>query len=147
MAEREVSISEAARILGVSRRTVYRQMEAGELHSVQVGNARRVVLDSDLTKPAAPSDSDTEAAQLRAHVAALTAELEVTRQDRDRWHDHAQRLGTAIAQLTVTTAQLGDRIIEHRALESGQAEAETQPDDAPQEPQASPRPWWRFWQA
>ncbi len=141
MTQREVSISEAARILKVSRRTVYRQIEAGELHSVQVGNARRVVLDTDSITPAAPSDSDTEAAQLRAQVAALTTELEVTRADRDRWHDHAQRLGATIDRLTVTTAQLSDRIVEQRALEAG--------TDTTEETSAAPeplqRPWWRFW--
>jgi excisionase family DNA binding protein len=147
MTVREVSISEAARILGVSRRTVYRQIEAGALHSVQVGGARRVILDAASINPVATSDNDTENAQLRAQVAALSTELEATRQDRDRWHGHAQRLGTTIDRLTVTTAQLGDRIIEHRAIESGLAPEEARPETASEELQAAPRPWWAFWRS
>ncbi len=134
---KNVTITEAARILGVSRRTVYRQIETGELHSIQVGNARRVVLDTASINPTVTSDTDTENAQLRAQLAAVTAELEATRQDRDRWHEHARQLGTTVDRLAVTNAQLRGTVVDQQALGTGQ--------DTPGAPRPVQRPWWRFW--
>ncbi|MDP9350289.1 MAG: excisionase family DNA-binding protein [Chloroflexota bacterium] len=152
MPERHVTVSDAARLLGVSRRTIQRRVKAGELRMVEVGGAQRVVLDetSEITTTlaTAPSDSDAEVSQLRAQVAALEAELggvraelDTTRQDRDRWHEHAERQGATIDRLTVTLAQLGDTVVEQRALSSGAPEQEVGEDTT----RAPSSPWWRFW--
>ncbi len=152
MPEHHVTVSDAARILGVSRRTIQRRVKAGEMRMVEVGGVHRVVLDetSDIApiSATAPSDSDAQLSQLHAHVAALEAELggvraelDTTRQDRDRWHEHAERQGATIDRLTVTLAQLGETIVEQRALASGAVEAEPG-EDATRD---TPRRWWRFW--
>lgn len=71
----------------------------------------------------------------------MRAEQDTTRQDRDRWHAHAERLGGTVDRLTITVAELGDRVVEQRALRNG-AEEPARGEDAPVPPQ---QPWWRFW--
>ena len=158
MTQRHVTVSEAGRILGVSRRTIQRRINAGELPTIEVGGVRRVVLDSASDSAQAPSDTpsahaqvDADVSHLRERVAALEAELGEVRQDRDRWYGHAQSQGATIDRLTVTLAQLGDRVIEQRALAAPEEapESRQENDDAGevQSPQtATPRPWWRFWE-
>ena len=54
-----VPVEEAARRLGLSKRVVERKVRSGELPSVKVGGARRVVLSAVLptdVDPAAPSE-------------------------------------------------------------------------------------------
>ncbi len=148
MSHEHVSVSEAARLLHVSRRTIQRRLDAGTLHSVEVGGVRRVVLDGAFssapeseTAHATERDTDAQVSQLRARVEVLEAELREVRQDRDRWHEHAQRQGATIDRLTVTLAQLGDTVVEQRALASGA----TEPDVGGSTIRAPSKPWWRFW--
>jgi excisionase family DNA binding protein len=48
---RSVSIDHAARLLGVSRRTIYTRIREGRLQTVRtLGGSRRVLLDSVLTQ-------------------------------------------------------------------------------------------------
>ncbi len=154
MTQRHVTVSEAGRILGVSRRTIQRRIRAGELSTVEVGGVRRVILDSASESPHAPGDTpsahaqiDADMSHLQERIVALEAELGEVRQDRDRWYGHAQSQGATIDRLTVTLAQLGDRVVEQRALAAPESAQER--DDAGetvQSPQAPiPRPWWRFW--
>jgi excisionase family DNA binding protein len=158
MTQRHVTVTEAGRILGVSRRTIQRRINAGELPTVEVGGVRRVVLDSTSDSTDAPSDTpsahaqiDADVSHLRERVAALEAELSEVRQDRDRWYGHAQSQGATIDRLTVTLAQLGDRVIEQRVLPSPEEPSESRQEgdianegQSPQ--QVAPRPWWRFWE-
>jgi excisionase family DNA binding protein len=46
-----ISVTEAARRLGVSARTIQRMIRRGELPSVRVGGARRVQIHSLLSSP------------------------------------------------------------------------------------------------
>lgn len=140
MTQRHVTVSEAGRILGVSWRTIQRRIAAGELSTVEVGGVRRVVLDGAFSS-APESETAAQVSQLRARVEVLEAELREVRQDRDRWHEHAQRQGATIDRLTVTLAQLGDTVVEQRALASGA----TEPDVGGSTIRAPSKPWWRFW--
>lgn len=154
MTQRHVTISEAGRILGVSRRTIQRRIAAGELSTLEVGGMRRVVLDSASDSPPPLSDTpsaraqvDADVSHLQERIAALEAELGEVRQDRDRWYGHAQSQGATIDRLTVTLAQLGDRVVEQRALAAHESPQDsTDAGETAQSPQApNPRPWWRFW--
>ncbi len=154
MTQRHVTVSEAGRILGVSRRTIQRRISAGELPTVEVGGARRVVLDSASESPHAPSDTpsahaqvDADVSHLKERVAALEVELGEVRQDRDRWYGHAQSQGATIDRLTVTLAQLGDRVVEQRAISAPESPQEAgNAGETVQFPQAPTQtPWWAFW--
>ncbi len=154
MTQRHVTVSEAGRILGVSRRTIQRRISAGELPTIEVSGVRRVVLDSASDNAYAPSDMpsahaqiDADVSYLRERIAALEAELGEVRQDRDRWYGHAQSQGATIDRLTVTLAQLGDRVVEQRVLSAPESPQDAgNAGETVQSPQVpTPRPWWRFW--
>ena len=70
---REVTISEAARLLQVSQKTIERRIKAKKLQSVMHGARRYVVLDDDQVQDLPVSDNP-EVAVLRASLDAVAAE-------------------------------------------------------------------------
>ena len=53
---RSVSLDHAARLLGVSRRTIYNRIRDGRLQTIRtLGGSQRVLLDSVVCRPASPS--------------------------------------------------------------------------------------------
>jgi excisionase family DNA binding protein len=100
MPEQHVTASEAARILGVSRRTVTRRIADGTLRTVEVGNARRVVLE--MPEDAQPGHGTTPASadgQL-AQIAHLRAQLEAVTSERDHLRSTVDKLAGTVDRLT-----------------------------------------------
>lgn len=106
---RLVSLSEAARVCVVSRRTLDRWIAGGKLRDLGDGaTGRRVRLDEAerlagearrmlgnvRTSPETVADGEVET--LRARVGELEDRVRELSQDRDRWAGMAERLETAI---------------------------------------------------
>ena len=124
-----VTVAEAARLLGVSRRTIQRRIKAGELPTSDVAGRRYVVLsDIELSggvatmpmRPDATRDETGEVGILRARLEEVTNERDYLRQELTRAH-------------TVLYAMQ-----ENKAISAPTQE----PTDPPRPVQ---RPWWRFW--
>ncbi len=131
---RNVSVSEAARVLGVSRRTVDRRIAAGKLRTIDQDGARLVVLE-DTPPPAAsktPPETDTsELVSVRARLAAVEEE-------RDHLRQTVDKLTGTVDRLTISLAQLSGTVVEQRALDTGQDTTDAQ--------RPLQRGWWRFWE-
>ncbi len=147
MPEQTVSVTEAARILGVSRRTVSRRIAAGELPTVEVNGARRVVLDIPGTSEpgVSPSEGTPSAPPMPTEdMAALRARLAAVEEERDHLRATVDKLAGTVDRLTISLAQLSGTVVEQRALEAGTAGTDAHVEDtALQKPLQ--RPWWRFW--
>ncbi len=144
MPEQTVSVTEAARILGVSRRTVSRRIAAGQLPTVEVSGARRVVLDiPGGSEPGVPSNEGTHGTVpiLEADNSVLRARLAAVEEERDHLRATVDKLAGTVDRLTISLAQLSGTVVEQRALEAGRDTA--MEDTAPQKPLQ--RPWWAFW--
>ena len=124
-----VTVAEAARLLGVSRRTIQRRVKNGELPTSTVAGRRYVVLadaevSSDVSpppmRPVATGDNVGEVGILRARLQEVTNERDYLRQELSRAH-------------TVLYAMQENKAIAAPTPESS---------DAPRPVQ---RPWWRFW--
>src|SRR5918999_807110 len=121
----KVTISEAARLLQISERTIRRRLHTGELQGSQVstsgGFAWMVEVPEDL--PGDSPDSGEKAATA-ALIARMAAQIEAQQE-----------------QLAVKDSQLEskDRQIEQLHVLLQQAQAALLPT-----PKAG-RPWWRFW--
>jgi excisionase family DNA binding protein len=113
----QVTIAEAAQLLGLSEKTVRRRVLNGRLQGTQMstykGYTWLVDLPDDLAKP-----ESGELHALRDRVAAQDRELEAKNHQ--------------IEQLHVQIEQL------HVLLQQAQA--------ALPSPQGTHRPWWRFWE-
>jgi excisionase family DNA binding protein len=121
-----VTISEAARLLGVSRRTIQRRVKAGELPTADVAGRRYVVLsDTELSGELSQLPMGHDAT--RDEVGILRAQLEAVTNERDYLR---QQLTQAVGALYA----LG----EHKAISAPTQET----TDAPRPAQ---RAWWRFW--
>lgn len=106
----KVSISEAARLAGVSRQTLYRKIDAGEItverdgDSVQIDLSELLRVFGDLKMPGTPdSCSEPEPA---AVVADRSAEVDLLRdqlaeaREREEWHrKHADELAGVLKLL------------------------------------------------
>ncbi len=117
-------MSEAARVMGVSRRTIQRRIQAGQLATVDAGGVRYVVLDDtevSAPPPAARVATGEEVAALRAELAAVTSERDYLRQ-----------------QLTGALGVL------HAHGVTRMIDAPSQPERTAQKPLQ--RAWWRFWE-
>ncbi len=122
-----VTVAEAARLLGVSRRTIQRRIKAGELPTSDVAGRRYVVLsDIELSGDVSPVPSGRDAT--RDEVGILRAQLEAVTNERDYLRQ----------QLTQTVGALY-ALGENKAISAPTQET----TDAPRPVQ---RPWWRFWQ-
>ncbi len=145
-----LSYEETATRLGVSVRTVYRRVRAGELPTVTVDGRRWVVMTNDMA-PRTPrplidttADTDRQVADPLSLLQTRIAELET---DRDRWRDIADELSDTVAELNRTVqgqiviiAQSEGRL--KAPITAQEQQALTPPVEA-LEPQH--RPWWRFW--
>ncbi len=132
--------TEAARILGVSRRTISRRIQSGELPTVEVDGARRVVLDiPDGAQPApdAPTGTPGHVPAQEVGIAQLRARLEAVESERDHLRATVDKLAGTVDRLTISLAQLSGTVVEQRAL--GASEVNTAA------PEPAQRPWWAFW--
>ncbi len=139
-----VTIAQAARILGIHRRTVERRIKSGEIATVTAAGRRMVVLGAEPSSEPAPRsdatperrDTDTAApdAALLSELRARIADLET---DRDHWRQTAADLSRNLSEVTGTLYALRDST---RALPAPEA---TEPDNQAQ--RRLRRPWWRFW--
>lgn len=145
-----VTIAEAARILGIHRRTVERRIKCGEIATTTAAGRRIVVLGGEPLPGDAPQ-SDAAGARAAADTAALGAAVDAAlvpelrarvadlETDRDQWRQTAADLSRNLTEVTGTLYALRDGA---RAL-PGTGPEDARPDDAPQRPPQ--RPWWRFW--
>ncbi|MDP9380446.1 MAG: excisionase family DNA-binding protein [Chloroflexota bacterium] len=138
--------TEAARILGVSRRTISRRIQSGELPTVEVDGARRVVLDipdGAQSVPDAPTGMPVPTPAQDAEIAALRAQLAAVESERDHLRATVDKLAGTVDRLTISLAQLSGAVVDQQVLAAG---VDTSEDDtAPPEPVQ--RPWWAFWRA
>jgi transcriptional antiterminator len=117
---RQLTINETARELGVTRRTIERRIQKGDIVASYVNGKRYVhISDNGATPPTVTYDSRTIDSDTATQLATLRAELDTIRQDRDYLRQH-------VSQLTATLYRLGDQ----KAI------------DAPTKTQRS---WWAFW--
>ncbi len=129
---RQVTITEAAAILGVSRKTVKNLIAAGKLTATKVGRLRVVELPDEVvlpteTKPTIPEPPPApDAALLAAQLAQVQAELEAVKAERDYLRNHVAQLTQNVSALTATIYQM--------------TEQKTLPAPRPRE-----RAWWQFW--
>ncbi len=90
----EVTIAQAARILGTSERSVRRRLENGTIQSRLV-NGRRVVCLPDAAPVALGASADAE---LRARLEAAEGRLAEVQAERDFLRRHTEQLAYALAQ-------------------------------------------------
>ncbi len=120
---RQLTINEAARELGVTRRTIERRIQKGDIVASYVNGKRYVhISDNGATPPTVTHDRRTTDTDTPTQIATLRTELEMIRQERDYLRQH-------VSQLTATLNRLGDQ----NALE-------------PPAP-SKPAPWWQFWRS
>ncbi|MCC7354631.1 MAG: helix-turn-helix domain-containing protein [Anaerolineae bacterium] len=129
---RQVTVTEAAAILGVSRKTVKNLIAAGKLTATKIGRLRLVDLPDEVVLPTEPKPTAPEpppapdAALLAAQLAQAQAELEAVKSERDYLRAHVAQLTQNVSALTATIYQ----VTEQKAL----------PAPRPRE-----RAWWQFW--
>ncbi len=149
-----VNISEAARRLGVSRKTVHRWIAAGELEAVDTPDGKRVLLPgsgkverdnlSHFTRP----HTSTHTAHVRAQSRRTPLEEEL----RDRLERAEARIDTLLVTVSeqnhtiqaqiIRLAQLEGRILDHSTPAPTEPTPSEQPHTAPvvaAEPPAPPR--------
>ncbi len=104
-----VTIADAARILGLHRRTVERRIKNGELTAVTTAGRRMVVLeDTPGYEPAPqldttpPRHADGSAADNAALVEELRARVADLQADRDHWRQTAADLSRNLSEVTGT---------------------------------------------
>ncbi len=119
---RQLTINEAAKALGVTRRTIERRIQKGDIVASCVNGKRYVhISDNHTTAPTLTHDTSQTDHDTASQLAATRAELETIRQERDYLRQH-------VSQLTATLYRLG----EQKAIEP---------------PRTVQRPWWAFWRA
>ncbi len=133
MPSQHVSIAEAARVLGVSRRTIDRRIATGKLKTVEQDGARLVVLEDtpDTATPETPPETDM------SELVAMRARLQAVEEERDHLRQTVDKLTGTVDRLTISLAQLSGTIVEQQALDTGNERSEP--------PRPAQRPWWRFW--
>ncbi len=138
-----VTIADAARILGLHRRTVERRIKSGELTAVTTAGRRMVVLEDTPTSEPLPQSSatpprhaDGSAADNAALVEELRARVADLQEERDHWRQTAADLSRNLSEVTGTLYALREAL-GWQALTPGEQ------DTAPPEPVQ--RPWWQFW--
>ncbi len=115
-----MTIGEAAKVLGVTRRTIERRIQRGDIVASRINGKRYVYISETDTNAATVSHVTTVTSSDRdAEIDTLRAELDAIRQERDYLRQH-------LSQLTAALYRLGDK----KALIA---------------PRVEPRPWWAFW--
>jgi excisionase family DNA binding protein len=125
-----VTLPEAQRLLGVSKRTAQRMTADGRLRGVKQGSRWLVEMPADV-KQAQPSDSDA-LAKLRQDVAVLTSQRDTLTTDVARLRADNDKLWQMVGELTRQNGQLLARI---PALPA--------PTELPTPPPE--RHWWQVW--
>ncbi len=104
-----VTIADAARILGLHRRTVERRIKSGELTAVTTAGRRMVVLENEPTSEPLPQSSatpprhaDGSAADNAALVEELRARVADLQAERDHWRQTAADLSRNLSEVTGT---------------------------------------------
>jgi excisionase family DNA binding protein len=117
---RQLTINEAARELGVTRRTIERRIQKGDIVASYVNGKRYVhISDNSATPPTVTHDSRTTDSDTTTQITILCVELDTIRQERDYLRQH-------VSELTATLYRLGDQ----KVLIA---------------PQLQSSPWWAFW--
>lgn len=91
----QLTVTAAARVLGVSRRTVERRVSAGEYASVLVGRRRLVTVPDDDIRP-----PDGDSGPTAPDMAATVAERNALRQERDNLRSECDVLRQRVGELT-----------------------------------------------
>ncbi len=99
----EYTIAEAARLLGVSDKTVRRRLDSGQLSGHKVGNRWTVVVP-DQVAPAVVAVSELD--QLRREVVDLESQLAEVARDREWLRQHADQLTMINGGLTAAVSNL-----------------------------------------
>ena len=147
-AERLVTAVEAARLLGVSERTVRRRIAAGTLPSVKVGTSRLVPVTA-LTLSPGNDSADTPDATVRHDVMVPAA---ATTTDAAPLVELVERQAREIARLSADLAVANERLRVLGAGDEARQDGLRTRQNGPQraEPPASASdasaPWWRFWE-
>ena len=136
-----VNVSEAARRLGVSRKTVHRRIDAGELVAIDTPDGKRVRFGDEAEERTSAhvqahpdaQGSAQEGTPLAAHPAddALIAEL---RADRDAWREQAQGLRNTVERLSENVSEL-NRTLQGQTIRLAQLEGRVLAPETSQEPQ------------
>ncbi len=130
----QVNISEASRRLGVSRKTIHRRIDAGELAAVDTPEGRRVLL---------PRQPGTQAHAPEAHPAHVPAHSERT-PDADllaRLERAEARVDQLLALVSEQNRTIQGQVIRLAQLEGRMIAAETPPErpNPVHEPDTPPR--------
>ena len=119
---RQLTINQASRELGVTRRTVERRIQKGDIVASYVKGKRYVhISDNGATLPTVTHHSRTTESDTAMQIATLRTELDTIRQERDYLRHH-------VSELTATLYRLGDQ----KAIDA---------------PTKGRRPWWAFWKS
>ncbi len=170
-----VTIEEAATRLGVSARTVYRRIAAGDLRTVEEAGRQWVLLEDNAAPVGLPgaeriryaadramidklSDddrqvSDTVSVDVLAMIAALEAERDHLRRANDKLTDTVSKLADNVSELnrtlqgqTIRLAQLEGRVIDTRAAATPREQPQTPPvTDVPPRRISGLRGLYRAW--
>ncbi len=158
---RRVPVEEAAKVLGITANAVRKRVERGTLRSERDGDARYVILDDDMPRPAddmpngMPTDQalivarlENEVGFLRELVRSRDEELRREREAREeaeRRHDTiVMRMAERIPELLPASATPtpAPRDAPQTATEdAGGVEPRPSPEGVQES--AQPRPWWR----
>jgi excisionase family DNA binding protein len=104
---RQLTINEAARELGVTRRTIERRIQKGDIVASYVNGKRYVhISDNDATVPTVTHDSRTTDSDTATETTILRAELNTIRQERDYLRQHVSQLTATLYRLHEPQEQL-----------------------------------------
>lgn len=119
-----VNVSEAARRLGVSRKTVHRRIDAGELLAIDTPYGKRVRIGDEIEErtpaqaQAHPDAQEGTPPAVHPPDADLIAEL---RADRDAWREQAQGLRDTVERLSENVSEL-NRTLQGQTVRLAQLE-------------------------
>jgi hypothetical protein len=156
---RRVLVEEAAKVLGITANAVRKRVERGTLRSERDGDARYVILDADMPRPAAdmpngmPTDQalivtrlENEVGFLRELVRSRDEELRREREAREeaeRRHDTiVMRMAERIPELEAPPTPAPRESPETVAEDAGGSEHRPATEDA-QEGAERRSSWWR----
>jgi excisionase family DNA binding protein len=104
---RQLTINEAARELGVTRRTIERRIQKGDIVASCVNGKRYVhISDNGATLPIVTHDGRTTDSDAATQIATLRAELDTIRQERDYLRHHVSQLTATLYKIHEPREQL-----------------------------------------
>ena len=145
------TVPQAADILGISQGAVRNRLSRGTLRSIKDSGTVYVLLDTDMSSDKARDVIDTPRDMSQSDTTALTSEL----RDRLRYveeqleaerqaHAEARRLLMAALERIPPQLEAPSEARESpETVEEEPGEGRAASSDAPQQPQAPQRPWWR----